>query len=197
MFTQSTVMRRTLAASIVAASFAIGGLARADTYVFDKGHTEIRFAWSHFGVSKMSGMVMDYDGKLSFDTAAPEKSALEVTAKTDSLWTHVDKLTQHLKSPDFFDAAKHPEISFKTTRVEKTGEKSGRITGNFTLKGVTKPVTFDVKLVYQGPHPMSKKPTVGFSATTTIKRSEFNLGAYAPAISDDIELTVNTEMPQG
>jgi polyisoprenoid-binding protein YceI len=193
---QRTVMRRILAASIVAASFALPGLARAESYSFDPGHTEIRFSWSHFGVSQMSGMITGYEGKLDFDPSTPEKSALVFKAKTDSLWTHVDKLTQHLKSPDFFDTAKHPEISFKTTKVEKTGETTGKITGDLTIKGVTKPATFDVTLVYKGDHPMTKKPVLGFSATTTIKRSEFDVGKYVPAVSDDVVITVNTEMPK-
>lgn len=196
MFSQRTVVRRLLAASAVAASFALAGLAKADTYAFDPGHTEIRFSWSHFGVSQMSGLITSYDGKLTFDAAAPEKSTLELTAKADSLWTHVDKLTQHLKSADFFDTAKHPEISFKTTKVEKLGEMTGKITGDLTIKGVTKPVTFDVKLVYKGDHPMTKKPVLGFAATTTIKRSEFDVGKYVPAVADEIVITVNTEMPR-
>jgi polyisoprenoid-binding protein YceI len=194
MLTPSTFARRILTASLIA--FAVSGAAKADTYAFDPGHTEIRFSWNHFGVSQMSGMITNYEGRLNFDAAAPEKSTLQITAKTDSLWTHTDQLTQHLKSADFFDAAKHPEISFKTTKVEMTGEKAGRITGDMTIKGVTKPVTFDVKLVFKGNHPMTSKPALGFQAKTTIKRSEFAVGKYVPAVSDDVVITVNTEMPK-
>lgn len=193
------IFRRLIAASTIAASLALGGTAyAADTYVLDKGHTEIRFSWSHFGVSKMSGLILDYKGALNFDAASPENSKLDFTAKTDSLWTHVEKLDLHLKSADFFDAAKFPEITFKSTKVEKTGETSGRITGDLTIKGVTRPVTLDTKLVFKGPHPMTKKPALGFQAVTTIKRSDFNVSTYVPAVSDEIDITINTEMnPEG
>ena len=191
--------RRLIAASTIAASLALGGTAyAADTYVLDKGHTEIRFSWSHFGVSKMSGLILDYKGALNFDAASPENSKLDFTAKTDSLWTHVEKLDLHLKSADFFDAAKFPEITFKSTKVEKTGETTGRITGDLTIKGVTRPVTLDTKLVFKGPHPMTKKPALGFQAVTTIKRSDFNVSTFVPAVSDGIDITINTEMnPEG
>jgi len=193
------IFRRFIAASAIAASLALGGTAyAADTYVLDKGHTEIRFSWSHFGVSKMSGLILDYKGALNFDAASPENSKLDFTAKTDSLWTHVEKLDLHLKSPDFFDAAKFPEITFKSTKVEKTGETTGRITGDLTIKGVTRPVTLDTKLVFKGPHPMTKKPALGFQAVTTIKRSDFNVSTFVPAVSDGIDITINTEMnPEG
>lgn len=191
------VFRRVLAAAVVSASFAVTSLAQAaETYVLDKAHTQIEFTWDHFGVSRMSGLILDYEGSLKFDEAAPENSSLTINAKTDSLWTHVDKLTQHLKADDFFNAAKYPEITFKTTSVEKTGETTGKITGDLTIKDVTKPVTFDVEMVFKGEHPFSKKPALGFRATTTIKRSEFNVGKYAPAVSDEIRIEIDTEMLQ-
>jgi polyisoprenoid-binding protein YceI len=200
MISQSAIaVRRVLSASLFAAALAMSHAAQAaETFVFDKGHTEIRFSWSHFGVSKMSGMILDYKGAVNYDAAAPENSKVDFTGKTDSLWTHSAKLTEHLKSADFFDAAKFPEIAFKSTKVEKTGEKTGKITGELTIRGVTKPVTLDADLVYTGAHPMTKKPALGFAAKTTIKRSEFDVGKYAPAVSDEIEITINTEMtPEG
>ena len=188
-------IRRAASVSAVTAILAISSTAAlADTYVFDKGHTEIRFSWSHFGLSRMSGMILDYNGELVFDEANPENSRLQITAKTDSLWTHVDKLTKHLKAEDFFHTAKHPEITFKTTKIEKTGEKTGRITGDLTIKGVTKSVTFDTRLNFKGKHPFSQKPSVGFSANTTVNRSDFELGKFVPAIPDEIQITIETEL---
>jgi polyisoprenoid-binding protein YceI len=193
------IFRRFLSASTIAAALTLSGPAfAADTYVFDKGHTEIRFAWSHFGVSTMSGMILDYKGALNFDAASPENSKLDFTAKTNSLWTHVEKLDEHLKSEQFFETAKFPEITFKSTKVEKTSDTTGKITGDLTIKGVTKTVTLDTKLVFKGPHPMTKKPALGFQAATTIKRTEFNMGYAVPAVSDEIDITINTEMnPEG
>ncbi|NJM36210.1 MAG: polyisoprenoid-binding protein [Rhodomicrobium sp.] len=189
-------IRRAAAACVVtiALAFTSAPPAAAQLYKFDPAHTEIRFTWSHFGLSNMSGMILGYDGELKFDEANPENSALTITAKTASIWTHVDKLTEHLKAEDFFNAAKFPEISFKTTKIERTGEKTGRITGDLTIKGVTKPVTFDAQLNFKGTHPFSQKPSLGFSARTIVKRTEFDLGKYAPAVSDEIEITVETEL---
>jgi len=189
--------RRVMTAAVVSASLAVTGLAQAaETYVFDKAHTQIQFSWDHFGVSRMSGLILDYEGSLTFDAAAPENSNLTINAKTDSLWTHVDKLTEHLKAEDFFNAAKFPEMTFTTTSVEKTGDTTGKITGDLTIKDVTKPVTFDVEMIFQGEHPFSKKPALGFRATTTIMRSEFDVGKFAPAVSDEIRIQIDTEMVQ-
>jgi polyisoprenoid-binding protein YceI len=193
------IFRRFIFASAAAAAFSLSGTAfAAQTYVMDARHSEIRFAWSHFGVSKMSGMILTYSGRINFDPASPENSKLEFAGKVDSLWTHVEKLDEHLKGPQFFEAAKYPEITFKSTKVEKTGDTTGKVTGDLTIKGVTKPVTLDAKLVFTGAHPMTQKPALGFQAAATIKRSEFNVGYGAPAVSDEIDITINTEMsPEG
>ena len=188
--------RRLVFASTLAAGLAFGGAAHADTYVFDKGHTEIRFSWSHFGISRMSGMMLDFDGALNFDAAAPENSTLRFTGKTNSFWTRVKELDDHLQGADYFDSAKYPEITFTTTKLEKTGDKTGKITGDLTIKGVTKPVILQAEMKFQGLHPYFKKPTLGFEAKTTIKRSEFKVESGIPFVSDEIEITINTEMNQ-
>jgi polyisoprenoid-binding protein YceI len=170
-----TAVRRLASASILIGALALGTAASAaESFVFDKGHTEIRFSWSHLGVSKMSGMILDYDGELAFDAAAPEKSTLQITAKTDSLWTHVDKLTTHLKSAEFFDTAKFPDIAFKATKIEKTGEKTGKITGDLTIKGVTKPVTIDFEQTGSAKDPFGNL-RVGFEGSTAINRKDWGL----------------------
>ncbi|MDX2263812.1 MAG: YceI family protein [Hyphomicrobiales bacterium] len=166
----------------------------ADTYVFDKKHTEIRFTWDHFGLSRTAAYVKDYDGELTFDAAAPEKSALSVTIPTKNIQAVSLGAESFLAKPEWFDAEKFPQITFKSTKIEKTGEKTGKIMGDLTIKGVTKPVVLDATLNFKGEHPFSKKPAVGVSAKTTVKRSDFNMGAYAPAISDAIEISIETEM---
>ena len=90
--------------------------------------------------------------------------------------------------------AKYPEATFKSTKFEKTGEKTGKVTGDLTVHGDTKPVTLDVTLNFAGAHPMSKKPTLGIGATTTIKRTAFGVGAYAPAVSDEVSIEIQTEL---
>lgn len=194
--TRFSALARIVPALFLTAIIAASGAA-ADSYKLDKAHTEIRFSWNHLGISRMSGTILDYDGKLNFDEAAPEKSAFAFTARAASLWTHVGELDTILKSPKFFDAGKFPEIGFKSTKVEKTGEKTGRITGDLTIKGVTRPVTLDVVLNFKGPYPYLNTPALGFSAKTTIKRSEFGLAEGIPAVSDEIAITIETELQKG
>ena len=168
--------------------------AAAETYTFDPGHTEIRLSWSHFGLSRMSARALAFDGTLNLDKGALEKSTIDVKVDANGLWTHVEKLNEHLKGKDFFDVATYPSMTFKTTKVERTGEKTAKVSGDLTIHGVTRPTTFDVTLNFDGAHPMTKKPTVGFSAKTIIKRSDFGVGKYAPAVSDDIAIEIETEM---
>ncbi len=180
---------------VIAALLLMGRYAAAEEiYNFDKNHTEIRFTWSHFGISRQGATFLDYDGSLVYDPADPTKSSLELTIKTPSIFSRVAKFDEHLKSADFFDVAKFPTITFKTTKIEKTGENTGKITGDLTIKGITKPVTLDAKLNFSGQHPISKLPTLGFSASTTVKRSDFDLGKFAPAVSDEVLIQIETEM---
>lgn len=196
--TRFSALPRVASAFFLAATLGAGSTAfAADTYKLDNAHTEIRFSWNHLGVSRMSGTILDYEGKLNFDEAAPEKSAFEFIAKTESLWTHVDALNTVLKGPKLFDVEKFPQIRFKSTKVEKTGEKTGKITGDLTIKGVTKPVTLDLVLNFKGPYPYLNTPALGFSAKTTINRSEFDLGEGIPAVPDEIRITIETEMQKG
>jgi polyisoprenoid-binding protein YceI len=102
----------------------------------------------------------------------------------------VPKLDEHLKSADFFDAAKYPDITFKSTKVEKVGASGLKIVGNLTIHGVTKPVTLNAKINKIGENPMMKKASAGFDATTTIKRSEFGVDKYVPNVSDEIPVRI-------
>lgn len=184
------MIRLALAGLIATATPALA----ADTYTFDKNHTEIRFTWGHFGFSTTSANITDYDGTLTWDGNDPTKSNITVDMKTASINSRVPKFDEHLKSADFFDVAKFPAISFKSTRLEKTGEKTGKMTGDLTVRGVTKPVTLDVTLNMTGPHPFDKVPTLGFDARGTLKRSEFDVGKYAPMVSDDVAIHISSEL---
>ena len=175
--------------------------ASAETFVFDKDHTNISFSWDHFGLSRQSGRVMAYDGTLEFDPATPEESKLEVTMKAASLWTGVEALDRALRSADYFDAANHPAMTFKSTAVRKTGDKTGEVTGDLTIAGVSRPVTLKVTLNFTGEHPMSKlhpafkdKLVAGFTAEAKILRSEWGVKRGIPLASDEIEIQINTEL---
>lgn len=162
-------------------------------FAVDKSHAKIIFSTTHFGFSTYYGIFTDFDAKLDFDPKAPAKSALDVTINTDGIDTTNPKLDAHLKSPDFFDAAKFPTATFKATKIDVTGKTTGTITGDLTLHGVTKPVTLKATFNGGGVNPLSKAYVLGFNATGTIKRTEFGITTYAPLVGDDVELTISAE----
>ncbi|EGF93007.1 yceI-like domain protein [Asticcacaulis biprosthecium C19] len=182
-----------LAASVIALGLATAPAFAADTYKLDAGHTEVVFGWTHFGFSKPTGKFANAVGSVTLDQADPAKSSVSVSFDISGLNTGVPALDNHLKSADFFDAAKFPTATFKSTAVQTTSDKTATVTGDLTIHGVTKPVTLDVTLNGLGEHPMKKKKAAGFSATGTIKRSDFGVGAYAPAVSDEIHLVITAE----
>lgn len=165
----------------------------ADTYKLDQGHTSVTFQWTHFGFSHPTGKFMNAVGTVTLDDATPANSSVEVSFAIDGINTGVAALDTHLKSADFFDAAKYPTATFKSTKVEPTGADTALVTGDLTIHGVTKPVTLTVKLNKKDVHPMMKKVDAGFTATGTINRSDFGVGAYVPAVSDQIDLYIEAE----
>ena len=163
------------------------------TYKLDPGHTMVLFSWNHFGFSNPTANLGLGDGTLVFDEKNPAKSSVEVTLPLANLDTHVSKLDEHLKKPDFLDADKFATITFKSTKVQAEGAGKYKVTGDLTVHGVTKPVVLDAKLNKSGEHPMLKVQAIGFDATATIKRSDFGVGAYVPNVSDEIKIHITTE----
>ncbi|MEZ2417207.1 YceI family protein [Luteibacter sp. RCC_6_2] len=163
------------------------------TYTLDPGHTMVLFSWNHFGFSNPTANLGQVEGTLVYDEKDPSKATVEATLPLSGLDSFVPKLDEHLKSADFLDAAKYPSVTFKSTKVVPAGKGKLKVTGDLTVHGVTKPVTLDVSLNKVGPHPMMKVQTVGFDATTTIKRSDFGVGAYVPNVSDEIKIRITTE----
>ena len=195
---------RTAYCALLAMGLGAGGspvLAAQDTYAFDKGHTEIRFLWNHAGMTTQSGELRDYDGEVVWDTENVANSKVRVSLKAQSLDTGVPALDKHLKGPDFFDVEKFPEITFKSTEVRQTGVNRGQVTGDLTIRGVTKPVTLEAQLLFTGDHPVAPfieayagAPYAAFSARTQLLRSDFGMGFGAPITSDVIEIVIETEM---
>jgi polyisoprenoid-binding protein YceI len=163
------------------------------TYTLDPGHTMVLFSWNHFGFSNPTANLGQVEGTLVYDEKDPSKATVEATLPLSGHDSFVPKLDEHLKSADFLDAAKYPSVTFKSTKVVPAGKGKLKVTGDLTVHGVTKPVTLDVSLNKVGPHPMMKVQTVGFDATTTIKRSDFGVGAYVPNVSDEIKIRITTE----
>jgi polyisoprenoid-binding protein YceI len=166
----------------------------AGTYTLDPGHTQVVFSWNHFGYSNPTAQFGTVEGTLDFDQANPTKASVNVTIPLASVNSNVEKLNEHLQSPDFFDSAKFANATFKSTRVEKGATADHlKVTGDLTLHGVTKPVVLDVTVNKVGEHPMRKAAAAGFDASTTIKRSDFGINKYVPMVSDDIRIHITSE----
>jgi polyisoprenoid-binding protein YceI len=167
--------------------------AKPDAFTFDKTHTQIFFSVSHLGFSFSTGSFTGFDGGFTFSEQKPEQSSVNVSIDAASLSLHDDKWEEHVKSADFLDVAAHPKIIFKSTKVEKTGDKAGRVTGDLTLLGVTRPVTLDVIFNKAAIHPYSKQFVAGFSAKTSINRSDFGMDYGLPGIGDEVNITLEVE----
>lgn len=164
-----------------------------EKYEFDKSHTNILFFVNHLGFSETVGKFTDYDGHFMFDVNAPEKGSVDVTLKPSGIKTSSQGLDEHLQKEDFFNTEKFPEIRFVSTGVKVTGEKTGNVTGNLSMLGVTKPVVLHVTFNKADFHPKTQDFVAGFSATATLKRSDFGMGNYIPMVGDEVKLLVHTE----
>lgn len=169
-------------------------MAEPQAYVFDTSHSQIVFDYTHLGFSTTTGMFSGIEGAISFDADEPANSSVEARFPVSSLMTGDAERDKHLQSGDFFGSeGSDPTVTFVSTSIEVTGENSALITGDLTLNGVTRETVLDTVLNQQGNHPMENKPWLGFDATTTLKRSDFGLGAFAPAISDEVEVAISIE----
>ncbi len=189
-------MKKTLATLIAAAVFASAPLAAADRYDFDKAHTSILYFVEHMGLSEMQGEFRAFDGELLIDNADISKSSVNVSIDAASIDMDVDKLNEHLKTKDFFDAANQPKLTFKSSKVEAKGDNGLTVTGDLTLLGVTKPVTLDVTMKKVASHPFAKRPAIGFHAEGTIKRSDFGMNYGIPNIGDVVKIRIDSETIQ-
>ena len=166
---------------------------QAGTYKLDPAHGKITWSITHFGFSTYIGQFSHVDATLKVDPKAPAAAAVDVTIDANSLGTLNSALDTHLKSKDFLDVATFPSATFKSTKVTLTGEKTADITGDLTLHGVTKPVVVHAAFNQAGTSPANRKYTVGFSGKALIKRSDFGIKTYVPAISDEVTLQIESE----
>lgn len=180
-----------ISTALIAASSA--SMAATTDYQIDSKHTATLFSWSHFGFSNPTANFNDVQGVISVDDKHPEKSSVSVTIPVKSVDSHVEALDKEFLTDAWFNEAKYPNITFKSTKVQTKDKKHFKITGDLTVKGVTKPVVLDATLNGMGEHPMAKKPAIGFNATTSFKRSDFGIAQYVPAVSDEIKVNITTE----
>lgn len=163
----------------------------AGTYQVDPAHTQVTWQVNHLGFSLLEGQFGASTGSITIDPKQPAATKVDVTFQVDQLTATSSGFVNHLKSPDFFNVAEFPTARFVSTAVTPKGANAATMTGNLTIKGVTKPVTLDVSFIGAGNNPMSKKLNFGFTGRGTIKRSDFGLGMAVPAVSDEVRLTVH------
>jgi polyisoprenoid-binding protein YceI len=173
-------------------AFAGTTAALADSFKIDPVHSTILFKIGHFGVSNVYGRFDTFNGTFTIDQNDPSKDAVNVEIKTDSVDTNFPKRDADIKGPDFLNAAQFPTATFKSTSVKKVDDKTYEVTGDFTLRGVTKPLTLNVRAIGSGPGPKGEFRS-GWEATTTLKRSDFEVKALLPAVSDEVGLRIAVE----
>ncbi|WP_028448527.1 MULTISPECIES: YceI family protein [Chitinibacter] len=183
-------MKQLILASVLSVA-AIGAQA-ADTYKIDPSHTYASFEINHLGYSTQRGNFEKTSGTITLDTAKKTGSA-DISIDAASLRTGWEARDNHLKGEDFFNVSKFPAMTFKSNNFKFEGDKLVSVSGDFTLLGVTKPLTLNVTNFKCAPHPMSKKPACGADAVATIKRSDFGMKAYVPAVGDEVTLRIQVE----
>jgi polyisoprenoid-binding protein YceI len=164
---------------------------QSGVYAVDPSHTRIVFSVNHLGFNDYFGEFSGVAGGLTLDPKDLAATRIDVTVPMQNVATTNAKLDDILRSPEWFDATKFPTLRFVSTQVTRTGPKTAQITGNLTLHGVTRPIVLDATFVGAGPNPLTKLYTAGFHARGRIRRSDFGVNKFAPALGDDVELILS------
>ncbi len=185
---------------LLAVAFAAPAYADSDpktaisgSYLIDPDHTSVTFKIDHLGFSHYTGRFDKAEGTLDFNSANPDKSALDVTIYPNSIDTNNVKLEEELRGDKWFDVIKFPRATFHVTKIDLTSATTGKITGDLTLKGQTHSITLDATFVGSGAHPFTEKQVIGFSATGKFRRADFGISNLLPMIGDDVTLSIETE----
>jgi len=187
-------MKKTIVIALVAILSQVSVYAQT-TWNSDKAHSKLNFSVVHLGISDVEGLFKNFDATIKASKPDFSDGVFELSADISSINTEIEMRDNHLKSPDFFDAAKFPKLTFKSTSIKPNGKNKYTLNGNLTMHGITKPVSLN--LTYRGTivHPMSKANVAGFQLTGTLLRKDFNLGSGypAPMISDEVEIKADGE----
>lgn len=194
-------MRQVLFASLLSAGTLLGMTAQAadkiTSFTLDPMHTQVHFTWDHFGFSSPGAIFKVVEGEILANETTPEKSSVSVSIQVDSIETGVPLLNEHLLTlPEYFKVKEHPVISFKSTAMRNVDrdDQEFDLVGILTINGISKEVVLDTEVNKIGEHPMwDNARALGLSAETTIKRSDFGMGNYAPAVSDELEVKITLE----
>lgn len=184
-------MKRTLFLTLTT-FMSVSAFAASETYVIDNSHTYPRFSYSHFGFSTQLSRFDKTSGSITIDRAT-KTGSVNVVIDTPSVDTGHAVFNEHIQGADFLDTAKYPTATFISDKVNFAGDKVASVEGVLTLKGISKPVTLTVTSFQCMPHPMLKKDACGANATATVKRTDFNMGKYAPHVGDDVTLSIAVE----
>jgi polyisoprenoid-binding protein YceI len=194
-----------IAAAVALTSVSAAAIAQADdfirnpaqvqsgTYVLDPAHGKITWSMDHMGFSTYVGQFTDVSATLKLDARNPSASKLQAEVKTDSVGSLNSALDNHLKTADFLDTAKHPTAGFQATSIRLVDADSAEISGNLTLRGVTKPIVILADFNQAGINPVDKKYSVGFDGHARIKRSDFGINYGVPVLGDDVTLHFEAE----
>lgn len=164
-----------------------------EVYALDKSHTNIMWFANHLGFSTSMGQFMDFDGRIILDHDNPDQSSVTITLQTASIMTGQEKFDTHLKSADFFNVEKYPTASFVSTKVTLLTDNRATVEGNFTLLGVTKPLTLKIRLNKRAMDLPTNVMRSGFSVSTTIKRSRWGMKYYVPFVGDEVRIRIEAE----
>jgi len=186
-------MYKAIPAAALMAAISTSAIAAPEAYVLDSSHSQIVFHYNHLGYSTGYGMFSGFNGEIQFDQEDPAASSVSVSFPVKTMLTGWEERFAHFMSPDFFDATDEEMVTFTSTAIEVTGDNTALITGDLTLNDVTKSVVLDAKLNQVGDHPMAGKPWAGFDATITLLRSDYNLGMFAPFVSDEVVVDISIE----
>lgn len=189
-FATLATLALSLAGSVQAATFNVP----SGTYELENTHGYITFSYSHLGFSTPHIGFNNFDVQLNANSENPAASTVNVTIDAASIDSRVDEFDKHLNGSDYFDTANHPEITFTSTEIVSTGADTFDVTGNLTIKDITKPLTLKATINKADNHPMMRVPTIGLSATGTLSRSEWGLGKYVPAVGDEVTLDITVEL---
>ncbi len=189
------MINQTLKAAALATSLLLPAVAISGPWAIDKSHAFINFEIEHFGYTSVPGQFRSFDAEIDFDPENIAATKASLTIDAASFDSNHEARDNHVKAADFLDVEAHPTITFVSTNVVETGDNTAKISGDLTLRGVTKEVTFDATLNKLAPGPFPPNADVaGFTITGVIDRTEFGIDTYAPAIGVNIPVTVQLEM---
>lgn len=194
---KNTIAKNSIKAVLFGSAIAMTTLASAalpTQWQLDDAHTRVGFSVNHLGFSTTMGHFNDVRGMVNYDIKAPSKANMNFTIVTDSIDTNWDARDAHLKKDEFFNVAKYPTMTFKSTNITFKNPQQATVTGDFTLLGQTKPLTLDVTLNKIANSPMTKEPVIGFRATGVIDRAAYGMTAFASGITTEVPIQIDGEL---